>query len=262
MEDEDDVILEKQAKIDKSNKPTLHAFRPNHPLFTTHAVSCNFSRLSHVVPNFIGGTLPRSDKGDRAAYCMTMLTLFKPWTSPANLKDDIKNFDVRYECNDASDDHFAEMKKKLAEAKKSGQNIFPSGFLSYKDKFADDLNDFDYGSDDDDLFEGDDEDLQRGPRTRRMIAEAKEMRQIMQTNGWLDTCNGNLPAVDTDQLMVPFRPRIEWVSLVKTQRMELTANKLANLPAAPTTSNHKPVPTGTAKVQLFCRTTTLTTIQM
>ncbi|KAJ7024013.1 hypothetical protein C8F04DRAFT_876384, partial [Mycena alexandri] len=83
------------------------------------------------IPNFIGGAIPRSDKGDQAAYCMTMLTLFKPWRSPADLKDSvstwdqsfkehkftarqnklIKNFDVRYECNDARDDHFAQMKK-------------------------------------------------------------------------------------------------------------------------------------------------------
>jgi hypothetical protein len=86
----------------------------------------------------------------------------------------IKNFNVRYECNDARDNHFAEMKKKLADAKKSGQNLFPSGFLSYKDKFADDLNNFDYSSDDEDLLEYD-EDAPQGPRTLHMIAEAKEM---------------------------------------------------------------------------------------
>lgn len=72
--------------------------------------------------------MPRSDKGDRSAYCMTILTLLKPWRSPEDLKDElstwdqtfkehdfterqkelIKIFDVRYECNDARDDHFAD----------------------------------------------------------------------------------------------------------------------------------------------------------
>ncbi|KAJ7143086.1 hypothetical protein C8R43DRAFT_862848, partial [Mycena crocata] len=106
-------------------------FMPGHPLFPTHCVSCDFQRLGSVIPNFIGGSMPRSDKGDRAAYCMTILTLFKPWRVPADLKDNtstwdqafkghefthrqselIRNFDVRYECNNARDDHFTQMKK-------------------------------------------------------------------------------------------------------------------------------------------------------
>jgi hypothetical protein len=68
---------------------------------------------------------------------MTMLTLFKPWRSPSDLKDMIstwdqafkehiftdrqtqlmRNFDVRYECNDARDDHFAQMRKKIEGSK-------------------------------------------------------------------------------------------------------------------------------------------------
>ncbi|KAJ7182678.1 hypothetical protein C8R43DRAFT_868814, partial [Mycena crocata] len=131
-DDDDDVIWDKQSRIDKNKKPRRHPFLPRHPLFPTHIVSCDYSRLATIIPNFIGGSMPRSDKGDRATYCMTMLTLFKPWRSPADLKDDIStwdqaftehefterqkelllNFDVRYECNDARDDHFAQMKKK------------------------------------------------------------------------------------------------------------------------------------------------------
>ena len=30
-------------------------------------------------PNFIGGALPRSDKGNSENYSIVMLTLFKPW---------------------------------------------------------------------------------------------------------------------------------------------------------------------------------------
>ncbi|KAJ6585467.1 hypothetical protein B0H19DRAFT_924974, partial [Mycena capillaripes] len=145
----DDTIIEKQANIDRLRRPAVHAFMPDHPFFMSHSVICDFERISHFIPNFIGGSIPRSDKGDRAAYCMTMLTLFKPWRTPGDLKDNlstwdqafkeheftdrrkelINNFDVRYECNDARDDHYALMKKKLAEAKKNGQNLFPSGFL-------------------------------------------------------------------------------------------------------------------------------------
>ncbi|KAF8218422.1 hypothetical protein L208DRAFT_1351610, partial [Tricholoma matsutake] len=60
-------------------------------------------------------------------YCMTMLTLFKPWHSGKDLKTEdyswdetftqhkftakqeqlMKNFNLRYECNDARDDYTA-----------------------------------------------------------------------------------------------------------------------------------------------------------
>ncbi|KAJ6545639.1 hypothetical protein B0H19DRAFT_955240, partial [Mycena capillaripes] len=246
-------------------EPVQHPFVPKHPLFLSHSATCDFAKLYTAIPNFIGGSIPRSDKGDRAAYCMSILTLFKPWRSPADLKDGvstweqafkerlfterqfqlIKNFDVRYECNDARDDHFAQMKKKMAEAKAAGKSLWPSEFLSYKDKFAKDLNEFDYGSDDDDL-EDNDEETEKGPRTLRLLAEANDMRHIMQTSGWLDSCPDGLLEVDKDQLMPPFKPRMEWISIVKHQRMELTANKLANLPPVSEIKNKRKVRNGTS----------------
>ncbi|KAJ6605888.1 hypothetical protein B0H10DRAFT_1674033, partial [Mycena sp. CBHHK59/15] len=99
-------------------------FTDSHPLWNTHYVKCDRRNLDHVVPNFVGGSLPRMDQGDREAYCRTMLTLFKPWRTGKELKADdeswhdtfvtydfpakavtlMKNFNVRYECNDARDD--------------------------------------------------------------------------------------------------------------------------------------------------------------
>ncbi|KAJ6574056.1 hypothetical protein B0H19DRAFT_933701, partial [Mycena capillaripes] len=257
-DDEDDVILDKEAKRTKTNKSSYHPFMPPHSLFRSHCATCNFDNIYTMIPNFIGGSIPRSDKGDRAAYCMTMLTLFKPWRSPSDLKDNIstwdqafkehkfterqsqliKNFDVRYECNDARDDHFTQMKKRMSEAKAAGKNLWPDGFLSHKDKFADDLNDFDYGSDDEDIQDNDD-DVEKGPKTLRILAEARDIRNIMQTSGWLDPCIGGLPYFDSDRLMPSFRPRMEWVNIVKHQRMELTTNKLANLPPIPDSKKRK-----------------------
>ncbi|KAJ7908018.1 hypothetical protein B0H13DRAFT_1452761, partial [Mycena leptocephala] len=77
------------------------------------------------VPNFVGGALPRVDRGDREDYFCTMLTLFKPWRTGKCLKTDIdswdtsfesfefndkattmmSNFNLRYECLDARDDY-------------------------------------------------------------------------------------------------------------------------------------------------------------
>ncbi|KAJ7786963.1 hypothetical protein B0H14DRAFT_2400050, partial [Mycena olivaceomarginata] len=68
-------------------------FMPQHPLFPSHSVTCNFERLTKFIPNFIRGAIPRPDKGGRAAYCMTMLTLFKPWRSPGDLKDNLSTWD-------------------------------------------------------------------------------------------------------------------------------------------------------------------------
>ena len=53
--------------------------------YNTHKIQCIY--LSEfVVPNFIGGTLPRCDQGDHEYYCSTMLTLFKPWCTGHDLK--------------------------------------------------------------------------------------------------------------------------------------------------------------------------------
>ncbi|KAF8583871.1 hypothetical protein K439DRAFT_1347671, partial [Ramaria rubella] len=69
-----------------------------------------------LVPNFLGGTIPRRDKGDHEYYCATMLTLFKPWRTGFDLKNDFESWEdaftdrqlqimsfmqIRFECNDA-----------------------------------------------------------------------------------------------------------------------------------------------------------------
>ncbi|KZP22503.1 hypothetical protein FIBSPDRAFT_738918, partial [Athelia psychrophila] len=80
------------------------------------------------IPVFSGGALPRHDRGDREDYCMTMLTLFKPWRTGFDLKDanvtwvdtfsafnfspnaleKMKFFNTKYECLDAKDDFHAQ----------------------------------------------------------------------------------------------------------------------------------------------------------
>ncbi|KAF8587812.1 hypothetical protein K439DRAFT_1645745 [Ramaria rubella] len=45
-----------------------------------------------LVPNFVGGAIPRSDKGDHEYYCATMLTLFKPWRTGFDLKKHSKTW--------------------------------------------------------------------------------------------------------------------------------------------------------------------------
>ena len=141
-------------------------FLEDHPLYGTHLV--HFDERKHdIVPNFVGGSLPRRDRGDREYYCMTMLTLFKPWRTGKDLKKEkyswdetytahkftehqvqlMDNFNVRYECNDARDDFSTQQKK--------GQSgMFPQWMTT---EVIDEIDDFNVNGHGDDF--GDDEGL-------------------------------------------------------------------------------------------------------
>ncbi|KAJ3771976.1 hypothetical protein FB446DRAFT_765148 [Lentinula raphanica] len=100
-----------------------YSFIEGHPLASTHRLQ-RYRNSEYNVPNFIGPPLPRPDKDDREYYCCTMLVLYKPWRSGADLKQPneswhdaftlyqfsdsanvyIKNMNVRYECLDSRDD--------------------------------------------------------------------------------------------------------------------------------------------------------------
>lgn len=143
-ESEDELLLtaESNAKLVKESlKPSIPElakpaqgyvkFHPNHPQSHSHQVML-LEEENAYVPNFIGGPLPRKDAGSREEYCMTMLTLFKPWRSGKDLrqhsdvlwndifeahpftereKELMKFFHIKYECNDARDNFSAQRKK-------------------------------------------------------------------------------------------------------------------------------------------------------
>ncbi|KZT19880.1 hypothetical protein NEOLEDRAFT_1077044 [Neolentinus lepideus HHB14362 ss-1] len=67
-------------------------FTKGHPQYGTHYTTIVKEEFG-VVPNFTGGALPRSDSGDREFYCTTMLTLFKPWRTGLDLKDNQLTWD-------------------------------------------------------------------------------------------------------------------------------------------------------------------------
>ncbi|KAF9066656.1 hypothetical protein BDP27DRAFT_1158215, partial [Rhodocollybia butyracea] len=116
-------IDELDSEQHASSSNTALRFMEGHPLAKTH-VPVTTRNWQNVVPNFIGPPLPRPDKEDRKFYCCTILTLFKPWRTGKDLKDEneswhesfekyefgekellyIKNMNLRYECLDARDD--------------------------------------------------------------------------------------------------------------------------------------------------------------
>jgi hypothetical protein len=126
----------RKTKNGKLSKPDeyykLASFSEEHPQCETHKVRL-VKENEAKIPNFVGGILPRCDKGNHEDYCMVMLTLFKPWRTGTELRlpnttwgssfathvfsgrqnDIMDNFNLRYECNDARDD-FASQRKLLS----------------------------------------------------------------------------------------------------------------------------------------------------
>ncbi|KAJ7710908.1 hypothetical protein B0H17DRAFT_1123991 [Mycena rosella] len=89
-----------EAVGDRSDAVSAHPFQPEHELFKTHYVRCDRRALETTVPNFVGGPLPCVDLGDREFCCCTMLTLFKPWRTGKDLKNDLDNWDKSFtDCN-------------------------------------------------------------------------------------------------------------------------------------------------------------------
>jgi hypothetical protein len=135
QEDSDESVHdcnEGDEPCESENVKSSMTLLDGHPQSGTHELY--LVKPSHrMVPNFIGGELPRKDKGDYEYYCTTMLTLFAPWRCQNDLKAgntkwstafesfDFKNyalekmshFNVLYECQDARDDHRAQRKKNM-----------------------------------------------------------------------------------------------------------------------------------------------------
>ncbi|KAJ7710831.1 hypothetical protein B0H17DRAFT_850661, partial [Mycena rosella] len=72
LETNDALLLEKKGRR-RNYRIIRHSFLPEHlAMYKSHSVHCDFRKLGATIPNFLGGALPRSDKGDRDYYCMSM----------------------------------------------------------------------------------------------------------------------------------------------------------------------------------------------
>ncbi|KAH9829021.1 uncharacterized protein C8Q71DRAFT_718804 [Rhodofomes roseus] len=67
-------------------------FLPTHPQYETRMAVMQPEHCARV-PNFVGGSLPRKDKGNREEYCLVMLMLFKPWRTGTDLKQSGQSWD-------------------------------------------------------------------------------------------------------------------------------------------------------------------------
>ena len=185
----------KQKSVETNNSVLL--FKNDHPLYNTHGVQALSSKFQWV-PNFIGPSLPHSDKGDREFYCATMLCLFKPWHTGYDLKAHNHNWDlefaffnfkaghklimqnmnVKYECMDAHDDHSLQCCKLANEL----GFVHSSGF-KLPDKFVENIED----TDDYDLDIENDSFLTNivGCKSAKWEYDKAIVEEIMTNSGWL-----------------------------------------------------------------------------
>jgi hypothetical protein len=247
--EEDDIMESEFEETDDEQEPKYYAFQPEHPLYKTHQISINKS--IELVPNFVGGSLPRCDHGDREYYCAAMLTLFKPWRSGKDLRDEnyswdetfsshefssrqeelMKFFNIRYECNDARDD----FSKQLKEGIQNG-GVFPQWFSADMMDELDKDSEYDQNVDCDEFDESDPINhikyLQPGRSGMRKIDQMHEIHEKLKATDWFET---NCDELSTEN-MTPIKPNqnlsgIEWKATVQSKRQDIISERTKSLPS-------------------------------
>jgi hypothetical protein len=244
-EDELDIIDDSSdfsEGFEYTNKK--HDFLNSHPQYKTHCTYC-CEDYDNIVPNFVGGSLPRCDQGDREYYCLTMLTLFQPWRTGKELKSEtstwneaflqhkftdneiqlIANFNLRYECNDARDDYSAKQRKTGG-----SDNIFP--YWASTDILKDlDDNKFDYDDDEvNDVEHEDDIYLEPSNIHIKKLKEMNAIENIVRNAGWLDEIHHTVK-----HIYKGFTPDINmtssnWSDIVKKAKDAVLALREQHLP--------------------------------
>ena len=222
-----------------------YAFLNTHPQYQTHCIQHIDNK--NIVPNFLGGSLPRSDQGDREYYCLTMLTLFKPWRSGKDLKKKentwdetflqhqftaqqlqlMENFNLRYECNDARDDYSAKLKKD-----EENEGFFPSWASAEVLKKLEDENIFEYMDDKDTDVEFEENHyLEPTSAYIRRLEEMNNIENVVQNAGWLDKCPDNIESIDPCGFTSTIQMAgSKWTSIVKTAKDKVLALRGKYLP--------------------------------
>ncbi|KIK09075.1 hypothetical protein K443DRAFT_1245 [Laccaria amethystina LaAM-08-1] len=216
VEESEDELNDYQNIYD--DEPDSQEFLSDHPQHRTHKVVV-VDDENALVPNFVGGGLPRRDQGDREYYCSTMLSLFKPWRNGKDLKLEEESWDEAFAGY--SDDYSAEMKKK-------GQK---EGMLgSWDDSGGElDTNFPEFGEDgpsdvDEALYMlGDPNSIDN-----QKLHEMNRIENVVQNAGWL----GTIDPVDVNFKPTEERTGSQWSVLVQSLKKHFLATHSKNLPAA------------------------------
>ena len=232
-----------EESLETRKKVQYYQFLSDHPQFETHHITSNPKHLDRV-PNFLGGSLPRCDRGDREYYCATMLVLFKPWRKLEDLKDKdhswdemfskytftkrqlqlMRNFNIRYECNDARDDYSAQLKKN-SDVSSLSASWLTSDMIDHQEDDFETGDDFEHiesgvGNDDIDRF------MKFGRNGMLKQAEMDAMKRCMQMAGWLDKSPDGINTVSHE----PINPSIvqmgsKWKTAVSDKRKEVISER-------------------------------------
>ena len=226
----------------KSTRNTYHQFEDGHPLRATHVVKCDFDRSEYIVPNIVGGALPRHDAGSREYYCCTMLTLFCPWRNASCVKQPSEswesafhvylfssrqkqlmgNFNLRYECLDARDDFHAQLKNKT-------QSRTPWYNQGDSDTESDDdfvtmptVGRIDHGV--------------LGMSYRYAIKMMDSMSSTLRMAGWLDQCS-EMVANTYVRLHSEYVPGSSWSNIIKNRCVAIFKDRFASYEPPPPSEN-------------------------
>ncbi|KAF9034879.1 hypothetical protein BJ165DRAFT_1313951, partial [Panaeolus papilionaceus] len=231
----------------RNSRQHLHFFKylPDHPMARTHVVACDARKRDRIVPNFIGGSLPRKDSGDREDYCLTMMTLFVPWrtgidlkvanetwedafnkhTFSAHEKQLMMNFNLRYECYDARDDFYATRQA-------LGNKDIEQLDMCHENTFDDEEN-CDYVDVPDDECTDDNSTL--GYANRRMMLAISQTKKELITAGWSQDFHGtikervNSQSLNSQLVLDKQIGSAAWRAIVKSEKKRLWKEKFALL---------------------------------
>ncbi|EAU85037.2 hypothetical protein CC1G_04133 [Coprinopsis cinerea okayama7 len=226
------------------------AFGPDHPLADSHGLRVNTKAMEYVVPNLLGGTLPRPGVGSENEYGVAMLALFVPWRSGTDLRapgEDwsaawnrtavspryetiMKNINLKYECLDARDDFRAQLKA-------------GAGISLPNSSWFDPDHEFDAPSDDQEASpigsnhivdgayrDGIDAGDELGKCYGDRLATMKRMASILENSGWTLPARIKQNVSLGNDASVPFLLASDWRAQVLRKRQEVLDSRSKAIP--------------------------------
>ncbi|KAH9840231.1 uncharacterized protein C8Q71DRAFT_795352 [Rhodofomes roseus] len=143
------------------------------------------------VPNFVGGSLPRKDKGNREEYCLVMLMLFKPWRTGTDLKQSEQSWDDAFAAHQFTSCQMDIMNFFHIQETEGNSFGYDDDEQDQHDTDADDYADIVQNSltEDDGAIYYDPDWGVLGKRALGRIAQMQQVEHIAHTSGWLDDNN-------------------------------------------------------------------------
>ncbi|EPQ51297.1 hypothetical protein GLOTRDRAFT_96476 [Gloeophyllum trabeum ATCC 11539] len=218
-------------KRNKKTKPQDLTFIAGHPQHKKHYITLVKEGFG-LVPNFISGSLPRRDEGNREYYCATMMTLFKPWRTGQDLKslgqswDDafhVHNFtphhtqvmsklNIQYECYDARDDY----SKQRELGNIPGLPNMLDNMSMEKGNNFNDQGEYTMPYENDIQHEGAAEYGNTGKRSGKRLQQMDEIEKILDGSGWLDKCPSQIELeIPMESNDIEHKTKQQWTELIQ-----------------------------------------------